>query len=117
MPSIAQRLRKNPTTAEIRFWRLIAPLRTRFHFRKQVAMGRYVVDFASHSARLVVEIDGDTHFSEAAMAQDRQREADLVRHGYRVLRFANAEVMNNPEGVYRVVMQALEESIPPPERR
>ena len=62
MVSIAQRLRRNPTGPEVRFWAIIHPIRSRWHFRKQVPMGRYVVDFACHAAKLVVQIDGETHF-------------------------------------------------------
>lgn len=107
MSQLARKLRKNPTPAEIRFWRLIAPLRTLHHFRKQVAMGPYVVDFASHSARLVVEIDGDSHF----VGNGPERDAALRAHGYRVLRFSNDEVMRNPEGVYLALAEALGEEV------
>jgi very-short-patch-repair endonuclease len=113
MPTIAQRLRKTPTSAEIRFWRVIEPLRTGgYHFRKQVALGSYVVDFACHAARIVIEIDGDSHFDDAAIRRDGVREAYLNSRGYRVLRFTNGEVMNYPEGVYARVIEALEQ--PPP---
>ena len=108
MPTIAQRLRKNPTPAEIRFWRLIEPLRTgAYHFRKQVALGPYVVDFACHHAELIVEIDGDTHFSDAGLQKDIERDGYLRARGYRIVRFTNLDVMTNPEGVYTTVLAAL----------
>jgi very-short-patch-repair endonuclease len=114
MPSNAQRLRKNPTPAEVRFWRLIAPLRLRgYHFRKQVPLGRFIVDFACHHAKVVVEVDGDTHYTGEAMQKDRERDAALARHGYKVLRFTNLEVMSNPEGVYDTLALELEKSPPP----
>lgn len=111
MSQFARKLRKNPTPAEIRFWRLIAPLRTLHHFRKQVAMGPYVVDFASHSARLVVEIDGDSHFVGDGPERDALRDAALRAHGYRVMRFTNEEVMRNPEGVCLALAEALGEEV------
>jgi very-short-patch-repair endonuclease len=116
VPTIAQRLRRNPTIAEVRLWRLIQPLRTQFHFRKQVRLGRYVVDFASHKAKLVVEIDGDTHYVADGPEKDRLRDRELEAHGYRVLRFTNLEVMSNPEGVWTVlvgVLEATDTKIPP----
>ncbi len=113
MPTRAQRLRRNPTSAEIRFWRLIWPLRhAGHHFRKQVALGPYVVDFACHAARLVIEVDGDTHYSDTALVADQGRDAYLRSRGYRVLRFTNAEVMSNGEGVFQVVQTALAETTP-----
>jgi len=111
----AQRLRKDPTPVEVRFWRLIEPLRLGgYHFRKQVPLGPFIVDFACHAAKLVVEIDGDTHFSDEAMTKDRQRDAALAAHGFVVLRFTNHEVMTNAEGVYVTLTSALAERHPLP---
>jgi very-short-patch-repair endonuclease len=89
MPTFAQQLRKNPTPAEVRFWWLIHPFRSELHFRKQVRMGPYIVDFASHQARLVIEIDGDTHYVGDGPERDARRDAALAARGYRVLRFTN----------------------------
>lgn len=113
MVTIAQKLRKNPTPAEVRFWKLIEPLRLGgYHFRKQVPLGPYVVDFACHRAKLVVEIDGDSHYTAEGMAKDRLRDADLAQHGFVVLRFANLEVMDNPDGVYNRLTAVLDQSAP-----
>lgn len=120
MSQRARKLRKNPTVAELRFWQIIASFRTRYHFRKQVQMGPYVVDFASHSAKLVVEIDGETHFIGDAPQRDAMRDAALVARGYTVLRIPNDQVMQNPDGVFRVVSEALvraTDKSPPPEFR
>lgn len=108
MPTQAQRLRKNPTPAEIRLWRLIEPLRTgSYHFRKQVAIGPYIVDFACHHAKLVIEVDGDTHFTGDAISADERRDAFLAGRGYRVLHFTNDDVMRNGEGVYTTISNTL----------
>lgn len=117
MAGIAQRLRKNPTAPELKFWALIQPIRTQWHFRKQVRMGSYIVDFASHNAKLVIEIDGDTHFVGTGPMRDKDREAVLLTYGYQVLRFTNDDVMRNPEGVYNTVVAALASKAPPSERR
>lgn len=108
MPTRAQQLRKNPTPAEVRFWRMIAPLRTSgYHFRKQAPIGAYVADFACHHAKLVIEIDGDTHFFGTGPQRDATRTAFLTGEGYTILRFTNLDVMTNPEGVYAMVLAAL----------
>jgi len=113
MPTRAQRLRKNPTPAEVRFWRLIEPLRRQgHHFRKQVAIGPYVADFACHHAKFVIEIDGDTHFSDAALRRDRECGAYLNARGFTVLRFTNLDVMSNADGVYEALASALAQTTP-----
>jgi very-short-patch-repair endonuclease len=113
MPTRAQGLRKNPTPAEVRFWKLLEPLRTRgYHFRKQVPLGAFVADFACHQAKVVIEIDGDTHYTDVGMRKDRVRDAALAKHGYKVLRFSNLDVMNNPEGIYDTLVSAMGERTP-----
>lgn len=105
----AKKLRREPTPAEVRLWRLLYPLRTNgFHFRKQVAVGPYVADFACHHAGVIVEVDGDTHGGAAAEKHDAKRTAFLKLKGYSVLRFSNAEVMQNPEGVFHVIGDRLQ---------
>ncbi len=114
MSQLARKLRKNPTPAEVRFWKIIESLRPQYHFRKQVQMGPYVVDFASHRAMLIVEVDGESHYVGAAPARDQVRDATLAARGYRILRFTNAEVMQNADGVFRVLVDVLEGKTPPP---
>ncbi|WP_375599222.1 endonuclease domain-containing protein [Devosia sp. Naph2] len=122
MVSLPRKLRQNPTIAEIRSWRILYPIRQLgWHIRKQAPIGRYVVDFVCHSARLIVEIDGETHFSDTGIRQDAVRTAFLEGEGYRVLRFNNREVLENEAAVYDIVLAALEASSvtpsqPPPSR-
>ncbi|GLQ55958.1 endonuclease domain-containing protein [Devosia nitrariae] len=108
MPTHAQRLRKSPTRTEIRLWRLLHPLRTGgYHFRKQAPIGPYVVDFACHHAKLIIEVDGDTHGTDAGIRHDAKRDAFLRSEGYKVLRFWNTEVMRNSGGVFYLICDGL----------
>ena len=116
-PSLPKILRQQPTPFEVRFWRIIHPIRQAgWHFRKQAPIGRYVVDFVCHRARLIVEIDGDSHYSEDGIARDAVRTAFLAGEGYRLLRFSNLEVMENEEAVYLAVVAARGASGPTPSR-
>jgi len=109
----AKSLRANSTVAERRVWRLLFHFRTGgFHFRKQVPIGPYCADIACHHARLVIEIDGDSHYSDPGGRHDASRDNYLRARGYRILRLSNAEVMNNPEGVVSVISSALAEAAP-----
>ncbi|USU14039.1 DUF559 domain-containing protein [Sphingomonadaceae bacterium OTU29THOMA1] len=66
-----------------------------------------MADFACQSAKLVVEVDGDTHGVAAAVAVDAQRTAFLAQEGYRTVRFGNADVMGNLDGVAATILAAL----------
>jgi very-short-patch-repair endonuclease len=72
-------------------------------FRRQVAMDRYIVDFVCHSARLIIEIDGETHDLATRRQADQVRDTWLSSRGYLVLRFSNADVSSNLEGVWQAV--------------
>lgn len=106
---LRRKLRSNSTVPERAFWRLIFPLRARgWHFRKQVELGAYYVDFACLHAGLVVEIDGDTHGMTLTQKNDAARDDYLAGRGFNVLRFTNDDVLTNPEGVYATLVAALE---------
>jgi very-short-patch-repair endonuclease len=103
----ARTMRKAPTEAEKKLWwhlRHRLPI-SDTHFRRQVRLGRYIVDFASHGAKLVIEIDGGQH-AEQALA-DAERTRFLETQGYRVVRFWNNEVLTNIDGVLEVIQRAL----------
>lgn len=77
------------------------------HFRRQATIGRYFADFACHSTRLVVELDGGQHEHGAQAAGDVARDAFFRANGYRVLRFWNLDVMKNVDGVLMVIAEAI----------
>ncbi len=119
---LRRKLRREPSAVERRFWRLIHPLRVNgWHFRKQVELGPYYVDFACLHAGLVIEIDGVSHDSPAARLNDETRDDYLTGRGFYVLRISNADVLQRPEGVYTLVVSTLERragnhrAAPPPQ--
>jgi very-short-patch-repair endonuclease len=66
-----------------------------------------VADFVCQAARLIIEIDGDTHATERREEYDARRTAFLEQEGYRVIRFSNADVMGNLDGVASAILGAL----------
>ena len=76
-------------------------------WRHQSPVGPFRVDFLCFSARLVIEVDGDTHAGNEA--HDARRTAFLEREGYRVLRFSNADVTQNIEGVLAQISLSFQE--------
>jgi very-short-patch-repair endonuclease len=58
----ARQMRKEQTLAERKLWFQLRQLKSRgLHFRHQVPMGEYIVDFACHAGKLVIEVDGGQH--------------------------------------------------------
>jgi very-short-patch-repair endonuclease len=91
-------------------WRLLRDAFQDARFRRQVPLRHYVVDFASHRAHLVIECDGGQHNHEA----DAHRTSLIEAEGYRVLRFWNNDVLDNPDGVHLAIEAALREGHPHP---
>ena len=86
-------------------WRALREAFPHLRFRRQVPLGPYFADFCSHGARLVIEIDGDTH--DARAVHDAVRTGFIVRQGYRVVRFDNSDVMTNLDGVIASIDRQL----------
>jgi very-short-patch-repair endonuclease len=101
-------LSRNQTPAEEKLWTHLRTHRTGdVHFRRQHAIGNYIVDFAAPRKKLIIELDGGQHLEQEEY--DQERTAFLNAKGYKVLRFWNNDVLNNLEGVLAVIWQALKE--------
>jgi len=106
----AKRNRKDPTGAEEKLWAMIRARRYRdAKFRRQHAIGPYVVDFACVALKLVIEVDGASHDDEEQRAFDTERTAFLARSGWRVARIPNAVVFEGGEGLYLMLDAALDD--------
>ncbi|WP_063934706.1 endonuclease domain-containing protein, partial [Archangium violaceum] len=100
MLALCRRLRADTTDAESLLWRLLRARRlVGVKFRRQHQFGPYILDFYSHEAKLVLELDGDGHARPEQRARDAERTAFLETHGLTVLRFSNREVLQETEAV------------------
>ncbi|PIK94239.1 DNA methylase [Synechococcus sp. 60AY4M2] len=102
-------LRREMTPPERKLWTALRNNQTGFAFRRQHPIGRYIADFYSRDAQLVVEVDGVlAHSSEEALAHDQARDAYLRELGLEVLRVPAREVLSNLEGVYETIRHACQ---------
>src|SRR5262249_14529314 len=76
-------------------------------FRRQHAIGKFIVDFACLPAMLIVEVDGGIHDIEGNKEYDAGRTHELEQLGYTVIRFSNEEVLSNPYKVRDAIKAAL----------
>src|SRR5882672_1182802 len=100
----ARELRKNSTDAERILWSELRDHRLNgIGFRRQVPIKNYIVDFACHAAKLVVELDGGQHYSDKGERANAARSAVIEARGFKVLRFSNLDVMTNRVGVLETI--------------
>ena len=87
-------------------------------FRRQCSIGNYIADFYSFDLKLVIEIDGDTHYSEKEIQYDKKRTEYFNSLGITEVRFTNKDVMENLEGCYdrleEIVMSLPHTPLSPP---
>jgi len=80
-------------------------------FSRQKILGKYIVDFYSAEARLVIELDGSQHFEEEGINKDRERTTFLASYGLRIIRIPNNEVMHNFSGVCEYIDAVVRERL------
>lgn len=101
----AKVLRLNTTSAEKKLWARLRDHRlSGLGFRRQHAIGPFIVDFVCREKKLVIELDGDSHANQPEY--DARRTAWLEKRGYRVQRFTNDEVHRNIETVLQTILEA-----------
>jgi BirA family transcriptional regulator, biotin operon repressor / biotin---[acetyl-CoA-carboxylase] ligase len=111
MLSRARALRQDSTPAERRLrQKLRNHLLSCLKFRRQVPLGPYIADFYCATAHLVIELDGISHIDAA---RDAVRDKWMGKHGIRVLRIPNREVLANLEFVLVAIEQAARRPPPP----
>jgi very-short-patch-repair endonuclease len=103
----ARELRNAATEAERRIWRRLS--RFRPAFTRQLVIGPFIVDIACREAKLAVEFDGSQHLESPAY--DSRRTTFLETHGWRVIRFWNSEVAENPDGVAEAILLVAAECL------
>ena len=102
----ARGLRARMNLPEQKLWKELRKLEA--HIRRHAPIGRYVADFACHSKRVVIEVEGGVHevFADVAL-RDIERTAWLESQGCKVLRFSSKQVMDDLHGVVDAIKAAL----------
>ena len=110
LTSFAKELRRNMTKEERHLWYDFLkayPVR----FSRQKILGKYIVDFYSAQARIIIELDGSQHYDPENIKKDTERTKYLEDYGLTVLRIPNNEVMGNFLGVCEYIDTAVKQSL------
>ncbi|XOU95074.1 MAG: endonuclease domain-containing protein [Candidatus Kerfeldbacteria bacterium] len=104
-----QKLRRESPKAELILWRYLKGRQIGdFKFRRQYSIGGYVVDFYCPELRLVIEVDGPTHFlTKEAKINDKKRQEFIETFSIDFLRFTNYDIYNNIEGVIENILNQI----------
>ena len=106
----AKQLRKEMTKEERHIWYDF--LRTYpVRFSRQKVLGKYIADFYSAEAKLVIELDGSQHYEDGNVEKDAERTGFLEGHGLTIIRIPNNEVSRNFRGVCENIDAAVRQSL------
>ena len=108
----ARALRRNMTLPEVILWQELRGARFKqLRFRRQHAIGPYILDFYCAVARLAVEVDGAAHDHERQFRHDERRDRWLDAQRIRVLRIAARDILRDEE-LERVLAHIAREAAP-----
>ncbi len=112
---LARKLRKNQTEAEKILWHKIRKKQVNnLKFYRQKIIGNYIVDFYCSGIKLVIEIDGDLHYTDDSKRYDKIREQYLKNLGLKIYRVNNIDIYKNLEGVLDGLYLEVFKSTPNP---
>ena len=112
LKSPSRALRTNMTEAEQRLWsRLRGKQLHGVQFYRQKPLGPFIVDFYSHAAALVIEVDGRQHYEEEHARKDGERDEYLAGLGLRVMRFDNRQVLLETDAVVEEIFRMIEKIV------
>ncbi len=107
---LAKQLRKEMTKEERHLWYDFLrsyPVR----FSRQKVLGKYIADFYSAEAKLVIELDGSQHYENGNKLKDAERTAFLKEYGLTVIRIPNNEIGKNFRGVCEYIDAVVRQSL------
>jgi len=112
LKQLARDLRNGMTQAEknLRYHFLS---KCEYKFQRQKPIDWYIVDFFCNELKLIIEIDGDSHFTDEAIKYDAERTKVLERLGFQVMRFTNEEVFHHFEEVCKKIIDHRTSPTPP----
>ncbi len=104
----SKELRKQQTPWETKLWKYLRGKRVwNFKFKRQIPLGKFIVDFCCQEKKLIIELDGGHHSKAITKLYDSQRNAFLKSEGYKVLRFWNNDIDKNLDTVLETIAKSL----------
>jgi very-short-patch-repair endonuclease len=100
-------LKRSMTPEEKMLWNVIRRDSLGFRFRRQFGIGEYIVDFYCSKLKLVIELDGEQHYSKARLEYDKIRDEYMKNLGIKTIRFKNKEIRENLAGVIKKIKEYI----------
>ena len=107
LKQLGRNLRNEGQISEAMLWKCLKNKQTGYVFLRQRPILNYIADFYCCKLRMVIEIDGASHFSTEAQKRDAERDRQMQAIGLTIIRVRDGEVRRNLEGVARYIMEQI----------
>ncbi|MBR1667069.1 MAG: endonuclease domain-containing protein [Bacteroidaceae bacterium] len=108
LKDFAKENRTSPTIGEAFLWKQLKGKKLGFKFLRQHAILDFIVDFVCLEKKLIIEVDGEYHFTEVQQHEDELRSKRLNDMGFSILRFTNNDVLYNTYETILTIQQKLQ---------
>jgi very-short-patch-repair endonuclease len=109
--SYARHMRKKPTPSEKKLWGALRRSQLGVKIAHQKIIRGYIADFYCPAAKLLIEVDGATHNTDAAKTYDKQRDENLRTCGYQTLRVTASQVMADLPSTVQYIKEAIDAKV------
>jgi very-short-patch-repair endonuclease len=110
-------LRNQSTLSEVLLWMKIKNKQiSGYQFLRQKPLDRYIADFYCQKLKLVIEVDGYTHYHQQAQENDAFRDVILKQHDLFIMRIDDQDVKRDMANVLRRIeayIDKFEKESPP----
>ena len=107
LKAYSKEMRKFATEAESILWEYLRAKQLGKTFKRQHIIGDYIADFVCLESGLIVELDGGYHQLPEQQINDELRTVWLEKHGFRVIRFKNEELLTNIDHCLEIIKASL----------
>jgi very-short-patch-repair endonuclease len=104
-------MRQPQTAAEATLWHVLRNRQTGYKFRRQHPIASFIIDFYCAEAKLLIEIDGESHLETSQLKYDAARTEYLETLGYKVIRYTNSDIRYNIQAVADEILRTVENRI------
>ena len=109
LKQLARKHRNNSTKSEIILWgELKGKFVGKYDFHRQKPLDNFIADFFCHELKLVIELDGSSHWLEETIQKDKVKELTLNKLGLNVLRFQDEEIVEHLESSIECIKKYIE---------
>ncbi|MBQ3628376.1 MAG: DUF559 domain-containing protein [Bacteroidaceae bacterium] len=107
LKAYSKEMRRFATEAESILWEYLRAKQLGKTFKRQHIIGDYIADFVCLESGLIVELDGGYHQLPEQQINDELRTEWLEKHGFRVIRFKNEELVTNIDHCLEIIKASL----------